>query len=424
LSDHNSVEISEIFDELSSQEIMLVMKVLDKDTVAKALTRLSRRKKAKLFNSLSESDLRDIIGRLRLDEKVDILEELPANLVTNLLKYTSNDARELINVFLNYPEKSAGALMTVEYVALRPEMTVREARSYIKEVGITRETIYTNYVIDESRKLIGIISLRELVTRDDDEIIGDIMTTNIVYTHTLEDQEEVAKEFVRYGFLALPVVDKENRMTGVITVDDVMDVVEQEATEDFQRIAAIQPHEEAYLDTPILKHVQQRTIWLLVLMVSATITGKIMGAYSNVLESSIILSIFIPMLMDTGGNSGAQSSTLVIRGLATGDIELKDWFKVFTKELAIAVIAGILLAVVNFFRILLFEDVGTTVAFVVSFTIVVVLILAKTVGGSLPFIAKAIGMDPAIMASPLITTIVDALALVVYFYMASIFLGI
>lgn len=314
--------------------------------------------------------------------------------------------------------------MTIEYVDLKKHMTVGDALRHIKRTGLDKETVYTCYVTDKNRKLEGTVSLRKLVISDEDKSIEEIMNEDVIYVTTHDDQETVANVFKRYGFLALPVVDKEERLTGIITVDDIMDVIDQEATEDFQKMAAMAPSEERYLDTSILNLAKHRIVWLLVLMISATFTGRIIRKYEDVLQSIVVLTAFIPMLMDTGGNSGSQSSTLIIRGLALGEIELKDAGRVLWKEFRISTIVGLILAIVNFFRIYLFDTVGPMVALTVSFTLFLTVIIAKVVGSLLPIAAKRLDIDPAIMAGPLITTVVDALGLILYFKIASWILGI
>ena len=350
---------------------------------------------------------------------IDIIEEVPANIVKKILLNAKEEERSLINQFLRYPPDSAGSIMTIEYVDLKKTMTVRDALDHIKETGLDKETVYTCYVTDKNRKLEGIVSLRKLVISEEDHTIEDIMDRDVIYVHTNHDQETVAGMFKKYGFLALPVVDKEDRLTGIITIDDIVNVIDQETTEDFQKMAAMSPSEEKYLDANIFNLAKQRVMWLLVLMVSATFTGGIIRKYESVLETVVVLTAFIPMLMDTGGNSGSQSSTLIIRGLALGEIDLEDVGKVMWKEFRISIVVGIVLAIVNFFRIYLFDDVGLTVSLTVSLTLFVTVIIAKVVGGILPMIAKKMKIDPAIMAGPLITTIVDALSLIVYFAIAS-----
>ena len=424
LSEMIEVDIAEILDSLDPQTTLLIFRMLDKDMAVDVFANFSPEQQRSIINSVSDLELEEIIDELFFDDMIDLLEEMPANLVNKILTSSTNEERALINEFLKYPQDSAGSIMTIEYVDLKANMTVKDAMDHIKETGLTRETIYTTYVTDNNRKLKGIVSLRKLVVSEDDELISDLMLEDFLYVHTHDDQEEVANLFTRYGFLALPVVDKEERLTGIITVDDIMEISEQEATEDFQLMAAMAPSEAAYLDTKVFTLARQRILWLLVLMITATFTGRIMARYESVLESVVILSIFIPMLMDTGGNSGNQSSTLIIRGLATGEIEIRDWYKVLFKEVKVSIIVAIILSIVNFGRLTLFEQVDGAIALVISLTLVITVITSKIVGSMLPMAAKSINLDPAIMAGPLITTIVDTLSLIVYFVIASNLLNI
>jgi magnesium transporter len=345
--------------------------MLPKRLAAEVFSRFTPEQQLDIVSSVTSEELKDIVNELYFDDKVDLIEEMPANMVKKILSVTGEKERELINQFLNYPEDSAGSLMTIEYVDLKKHMTVRQALDRIKKTGMNKETIYTCYVTDAERRLEGIVSLRTLVTSDEDLVIGDIMEPDIVRVNTHDDQETVAHSFKKYGYLALPVIDNENRLTGIITVDDIIDIMEQEATEDFQRMAAMSPSEEAYLSTGVFAMAWQRLPWLLILMVSATFTGRIMGRYENILTQAVVLSAFIPMLMDTGGNSGSQSSTLVIRGLALGDITTRDWWKVIWKEMSVSFLVGVALAVTNFVRLLLLEKIETPIALTVSITIVV-----------------------------------------------------
>ncbi len=355
---------------------------------------------------------------------IDIIEEMPANVVKKILKNTKEEERLLINQFLNYPENSAGSLMTIEYVDLKKEMTVKEAIDHIKETGVDKETIYTCYVTDKNRKLEGLVSLRKLVISDDDKTVDEIMERDIIYVNTHDDQEEIAYLFKKYDLMAIPVVDKEGRLTGIITIDDIVDVIEQENTEDFQKMAAMSPSEQEYLETSTLSLAKHRITWLLILMISATFTGSIIRKFEEVLQSVVILAAYIPMLMDTGGNAGAQASTLIIRGMALGEIEIKDILKVIWKELRVSTIVGVILSLVNFMRIYFIDKVSLKVAITVCSTLFFTVVLAKIVGAILPIGARKLKLDPAIMASPLITTIVDAVALILYFSMASWILGL
>ncbi len=424
LSQMNEVDVAELLDPLDEHLTLLLFRMLPKDLAVEVFSYFSTEQQMGIINSITDKELEYIMDELFFDDMIDLIEEMPANIVKKILKSAKEEERKLINQFLKYPANSAGSIMTIEYVDLKKEMTVGEALAHIKETGLNKETIYTCYVTDNKRVLEGIISLRTLVVSNEDEILEDIMEKDVIKVNTHDDQESIAGIFMKYGFLALPVVDKENRLTGIITVDDIMDVIEQEATEDFQLMAAMSPSEEAYLDTDVFTLAKQRLPWLLILMISATFTGRIMLKFENVLASVVILSTFIPMLMDTGGNSGNQSSTLIIRGLAVGEITAKDWLKVLWKEIRISSIVGIVLSAVNFLRLILIERVELIIALTVSTTLLVTVITAKMVGGTLPLLAKKLRLDPAIMAGPLITTIVDAISLILYFLIAQKLLGI
>lgn len=424
LEEMNPVDVAELLETLDIHNSLILFRMLSKDLAAEVFSSFSNDMQRDIIGLITDKELKEIIDELFFDDMIDIIEEMPANVVKKILLNAREEERNLINQFLRYPPASAGSIMTIEYVDLKKDMTVKEALEHIKETGINKETVYTCYVLDKNRKLEGIVSLRKLVTSDEDEIIEDIMHTDIIYVHTHDDQESVANVFIKYGFLALPVVDKENRLTGIITVDDIMDVMEQEATEDFHKMAAIAPSGEAYLNTGVLTLARHRLPWLLILMLSATVTGRIMLKFEKLLSSVVILSAFIPLLMDTGGNSGSQSSTLIIRGLATGEIDTSDWHKVLWKEFRISIIAGTVLSLVNLIRLIYIEKVAFVIAAIISLTLVVTVVFSKLVGGILPIIAKKIGLDPAIMAGPIITTIIDALSLIVYFAIASVFLGL
>ncbi len=424
LEEMNPVDVADLLQSLEIHKALIVFRMLSKDLAAEVFSFFSIDMQRDIIGLITDRELKDIIDELFFDDMIDIIEEMPANVVKKILAHAKEEERNLINQFLRYPPDSAGSIMTIEYVDLKKDMTVREALSHIKGTGINKETVYTCYVLDKNRKLEGIVSLRNLVISDEDEVIEDIMNTDVIYVHTHDDQESVANVFIKYGFIALPVVDKENRLTGIITVDDIMDVMEQEATEDFQKMAAMSPSEEAYLDTGVLTLARHRLPWLLILMISATFTGRIMLKFEELLSSVVILSAFIPMLMDTGGNSGNQSSTLIIRGLATGELSIRDWYKVLWKEFRISIIVGIFLSLINLLRLIYIEKVAFIIACVISLTTVVTVISAKLVGGILPIIAKKIGLDPAIMAGPIITTIIDALSLMVYFGIATALLGL
>ena len=424
LSDMNEVDVAELLDPLDPHTTLLLFRMLPKDLAVEVFSYFSTEQQLGIINSVTDKELAHIIDELFFDDMIDLIEEMPANIVNKILMYAKEEERKLINQFLKYPADSAGSIMTIEYVELRKDMTVGEAMAHIKEIGLNRETVYTCYVTDKNRTLEGFVSLRTLVTSEEDEVIRDIMEDEVINVNTHDDQETVANAFSRYGFLAIPVVDKEHRLTGIITVDDIMDVIEQETTEDFQIMAAMSPSEDAYLDTGVMALAKHRLPWLLILMISGIFTGRIMGRYEDVLSSVVVLATFIPMLMDTGGNSGSQSSTLIIRGLAVGDIKLSDGWKVLWIEFRISFIVGIALAATNFARLMIFDKVGVSVSLILSITLLLTVMSSKMVAGTLPLLAKRLKLDPAIMAGPLITTIVDGLSLVVYFTLATRLLGL
>ena len=425
LSNMNAADVAEILDELEVTDATVIFRLLPKDQAVDVFTYFDSEQQQDIIATSTDADVEYILKEIFFDDKIDMLEEMPANIVDKILEKSSPSERKLINQFLNYPEDSAGSIMTIEYCSVKKTLTVKEAMARLKKVGLQRETIYTIYVIDDNRKLEGIVSLRDLVIADDDTVIGDIMNTDVVYVNVYEDQEVVAGVIQKYDFVAVPVVDNEERIVGIITVDDVIDIIEQEATEDFQKMAALSPSEEEYLDTPAFILAKHRIAWLLFLMISATLTGSILQRFEDYIAAIPALLIFIPMLMDTGGNAGSQSATLVIRGLAVGEIEPKDAFKVLWKEFQVSIMVGIVLAAVNFVRIrLLHPEQDPKIAITVSISVMFTVMLAKLVGGLLPIGAKKVKLDPAIMASPLITTIVDAASLLVYFAVAKLMLGI
>lgn len=424
LSEVRDIDIAEILNPLDPSTTLLVFRMLPKDLAVEVFAHFSSEQQREIIQGVSDLELDHILNELFFDDMIDMIEEMPANIVNKILANSKEEERKLINQFLKYPHDSAGSIMTIEYVELKKEMTIKDALQHIKETGISKETVYTCYVTGKNRVLAGILSLRKIVTSNEDALVGDLMEDDIIFVHTHDDQETVANVFIRYGFLALPVVDNENRLTGIITVDDIMDVMEQEATEDFQLMAAMSPSEEAYLNTNVLVQAKNRLAWLLILMLTGAITQRIMTGFEDVLANVAILSIFIPMIMDTGGNSGNQSSTLIIRGLATGEITTSDGLKILWKEFRISIIVGIILSTVNFLRLVFLSKIDFTIALVVSITLVATVIIAKIIGGGLPILAKKIKLDPAIMAGPLITTVVDTIALLVYFSIAVKLLGI
>ncbi len=426
LVEMNEVDIAALFEELDKQKLLVLFRILPKDIASGVFTHMSYELQRYIIETITDREARSILDELFLDDTVDFIEEMPANVVKKVLKNTDENTRRMINQILNYPEESAGSIMTIEYVDLKRQMTVKQAINLIKEIGLDKETIDTCYVIDKNRILEGVVSIRKIILSDEECLIEDIMDTNIVYAHTHDDQEELAHLFKKYDYFVMPVVDTERRLVGIVTIDDIVDVIEQETTEDFQKMAAMSPSEKEYLKTNAFVLAKNRIPWLLILMVSATFTGAIIEKYDNALQSVIVLASFIPMLMDTGGNAGSQSSTLIIRGLAIGEINMKDVFKVLWKELQVSCLAGLVLSVVNFFRVYYISSANhdLKVSLTVSITLFFTVILAKIVGGTLPLAAKKVKVDPAIMASPLITTIVDAFALMLYFSIATLILGI
>ncbi len=421
-----AIDLSEIFEELPPEKATLSYRLLPKELAAEVFVEMSSEMQEKLINSFSDFELRQIISELYHDDTADIIEEMPANVVRRILKNSSSETRRKVNELLKYPESSAGSIMTTEYVSLKQSMTVKEAFAYIREVAINKETIYTCYVVDSNRHLIGIVTAKTLLLASEDEIIKDIMEQNVIFAYTLDDREQVARQFDRYDYLALPVVDTEQRLVGIITVDDAIDVLQEETEEDFEKMAAITPIEKPYLKTKTLKIWQARTPWLLLLMISATFTGLIISSFEEALQSIAVLTVFIPMIMGTGGNSGSQASVTVIRGLSTGEIEFRDFFRILWKEFKVALLCGLTLAVVTLVKVILIDrymmgnaDVTLSVALVVSITLFATIFCAKLIGCVLPLVAKKLGFDPAVMASPFITTIIDAVSLIVYFGVAS-----
>jgi magnesium transporter len=415
----NEVDIASFLEELERPKLLMVFRLLPKEIAADVFSYFSYEMQAYIVESITDKETESILDLLFLDDVVDLIEEVPSNVVKKVLKNTDLERRALINQFLQYPEDSAGSIMTVEYVDLKASMTVKEALYHIKKTGVDKATINTCYVTDSRRMLEGVISIHKLILSDDDEIVGDIMDKQFIYAHTLEDRESTAALFKKYDLLSIPVVDNEKRLVGIVTIDDIVDVIDLETTEDMQIMAAMQPSEEAYLKTSVWNLSKHRIMWLMILMFTAIVTGSIITKYNNLLESALILSTFIPMLMDTGGNSGAQSSTLVIRGLALGEIETKDVLKVIWKELRVGLLVGFALSVVNFLRLLLISRVDLMIALAVCFSLYCTVVLAKLIGGFLPILARKLKLDPAIMAGPLITTIVDMCSLTIFFNIAS-----
>lgn len=420
----NGADISALFEEVPENKIPLLFRLLPKVLAAETFVEMEADAQKMLIQGFSDNELKDVFNELYLDDAVDIVEEMPANVVKRILANTDPDTRKMINEVLKYPDDSAGSIMTIEYVSLRLNMTVEEAIKRIRRTGVDKETIYTCYVTDENRVLLGNISIKTLLLADENDVIKDIMDTNFISAHTLEDQETVANKFNKYDLLAIPVVDDENRLVGIITFDDAIDVMQDEATEDIKKMAAIIPSDKTYFKTTVFETWKARMPWLLLLMVSATFTGMIITSFEDALAAYTVLTAYIPMLMDTGGNSGGQASVTIIRALSLEEIEFSDIFRVIWKESRVAILCGLTLSICNFVKLLLFDRVTVQVALVVCITLAVTVLMAKIIGCTLPILAKKIGFDPAVMASPFITTIVDAISLIVYFRVASIFLGI
>ena len=431
LSTMNPADIAAIFDGLEEARLPLLFRLLPKELAADAFVEMEPEAQELLIQGFSDSELREVLDELYVDDAVDIVEEMPANVVRRILAQADPDMRKQINEILRYPEDSAGSIMTTEYVTLRPNMTVEEAIKRIRRTGVDKETIYTCYVT-ENRRLIGMCTVKDLLLcDDDDEVIAEIMEENVISVNTLEDKEDVAQMFSKYDFLALPVVDAEGRLVGIVTFDDAMDVMEDEVTEDMEKMAAMLPSEKPYMRSSVWTIWKNRIPWLLLLMVSATFTGMILNHFEGALATQIVLTSFIPMLMDTAGNSGSQTSVTIIRGLSLGEIEFRDLPKVLWKECRVAALCGLTLAAAVFVKLLLVDrallgggGITLPVMLTVCLTMAATIVCAKLVGGVLPIVAEKLGFDAAVMASPFITTIVDALALLVYFEVATVLLGL
>lgn len=417
------VDIVDLIHQMNKKQMILTFRLLEKEEAADVFTDMDGDMREELINALTDDELEEIMDEMYLDDAVDVIEELPANVVKRILKATDEDARQKINTLLKYPEDSAGSIMNVEYVSFQRDMTVEEAIMKIRQVGINRETIYTCYVT-EKRKLVGVVDIKDILTAGESRLIEEIMDENVVYAKTTDDQEEVAKKIRKYGFISMAIVDQERCLVGIVTVDDAMDVLKDETTEDFSLMAGMQPNEESYFGTSVFEHVKNRLPWLMLLMLSATVSGSILGYYEEAMAVMPVLTTFVPMLTGTGGNSGSQSSTTIIRALSLGDVHLKDVFKVIIKELMIAIGVSVPLAFVNGVRIYFMYGHDIMLALALGITMVAVVILAKTIGCTMPLLAKRFGLDPAIMAAPLISTIMDICTLLVYFKIVTIFFGI
>ena len=417
-------DIALLFEEIPMEDVILTFRLLPKDTAAETFVELEPDRQQLLISAFSDAELKAVLDELYLDDTVDIIEEMPANVVRRIIRYSTPEMRQSINEILNFPTDSAGSIMTIEYVDLKADMTIDEAFEHIRATGWDKETIYTCYVINADRHLEGVVTVQQMLLCERNRTIGDIMDRNVISCRTGDDKVAVAQTLNKYDFLALPVVDNESRLVGIVTIDDAIDVLTEDATEDMEMMAAITPLEKTYLRTGIFETWKQRIPWLLLLMLSSTFTQKIITSAEDALSACVALTAFIPMLMGTGGNAGGQVSVTVIRGLSLDEITFSDWIRVLWKEVRVSLLCGVTLAAANFLKLLIFDRVTLSVAAVVCITLVTVVVIAKIVGCLLPIAAKRVGFDPAVMASPFITTIVDALALLTYFQCAKILLGI
>ena len=423
LNELNSADIPGILEEFDKEDVIRIFRLLSKEQAGEAFSYMESDMREKLLEDLTDRELKSVIDELFMDDTVDLIEEMPSNVVKRILKLVNKEDRNTINELLKYPEDSAGSIMTTEFIDLKENMTAEQALKRIRKIGTDSETIYTCYVLTEKRILKGIINIKDILIAPKEKLIKELMETNIISANTLEDQEEVAKKFDKYDFYALPVVDNESRLVGIITVDDAINVLQDEAQEDFEKMAAITPTEEGYFETSVWKHAKNRIVWLLILMLSAAITGNILAQYEAAFAVAPLLVAFIPMIMGTGGNCGSQSSTLIIRGLATDEIKLKDIFRVIWKEIRVAFIVGVALAIVNAIRVIVqYRDIQ--LAIVLGITLIVTTLVSKVLGCVLPMLAKRLKLDPAIMAAPLITTLVDVCSILVYFQVATSIMGL
>ena len=419
----NGADFPSIFEAVDDKDMIIIFRLLNKEEAAEIFAELDADLQEKLINSFSDKELKYVVDNLFMDDTVDMIEEMPSNVVKRILKNVDEKDRKIINEILNYPDDCAGSIMTTEFIDLKENMTVSQAFDKIKKIGLKKETVYNCYVLDKNRKLLGVIDIKDLLIADRDELIKDLMDENIVTVNTLDDKEDVANVLAKYDYVALPVVDKEKRLVGIVTVDDAIDVMQDEASEDFEKMAAISPNEDGYYKTSVVSHAKNRIVWLLFLMFSSIITGAVITHYEQAFAALPILVSFIPMIMGTGGNCGSQSSTLVIRGLAVDEIKAKDFLKVWWKEIRVALIVGVIMAIVNCIRILIqYNDLQLGI--VVGLTLIITIAIAKSLGSMLPLICKKLKLDPAIMAAPLISTILDTCSVLVFFNVAVMIMGL
>ncbi len=420
LENMHPVDIVEVMEEVGERQRVLMFRLLAKEEAAEVFTDMNSDMREDLINALTDSELEEVMEEMYVDDTVDVVEEMPANVVDRLLKATDEETRKKINALLQYPEDSAGSIMNIEYISLRKEMTVEEAILKIRQVGINKETIYTCYVT-EKKKLIGSVDVKDLLTVGESRLIEEIMDENVLCARTLDDQEKVAAMIEKYSLVAIPIIDHENCLVGIVTVDDAMTVLQDEATEDISIMAGVTPNEDSYFGTSVFQHAKNRALWLMLLMLSATVSGEILAHYESAMAVMPILITFIPMLMGTSGNCGSQSSTMVIRGIAVGEIEFKEFFKVVFKEIRIAILVGLMLAVVNGIRVYIMYDQDIMLAIAIGITMIAIVCMAKCIGCTLPLFAKKIGLDPALMAAPLISTIMDTCTILMYFAIITAF---
>lgn len=420
LENMHPVDIVEVMEEVGERQRVLMFRLLAKEEAAEVFTDMNSDMREDLINALTDSELEEVMEEMYVDDTVDVVEEMPANVVDRLLKATDEETRKKINALLQYPEDSAGSIMNIDYISLRKEMTVEEAILKIRQVGINKETIYTCYVT-EKKKLIGSVDVKDLLTVGESRLIEEIMEENVLCARTLDDQEKVAAMIEKYGLVAIPIIDHENCLVGIVTVDDAMTVLQDEATEDISIMAGVTPNEDSYFGTSVFQHAKNRALWLMLLMLSATVSGEILAHYESAMAVMPILITFIPMLMGTSGNCGSQSSTMVIRGIAVGEIEFKEFFKVVFKEIRIAILVGLMLAVVNGIRVYIMYDQDIMLAIAIGITMIAIVCMAKCIGCTLPLFAKKIGLDPALMAAPLISTIMDTCTILMYFAIITAF---
>ena len=424
LTTMNAADVASLFEDIPEETVPLLYRLLPKELAADTFVEMEPDTQHMLIKGFSDNELKEVVDELYVDDAVDLVEEMPANVVKRILIQADAEKRKMINTILQYPDDSAGSIMTTEFVELRPKMTAEEAILHLRRSGINKETINNCYICAKGRQLMGVVTIRDLIMASSEETMEDLIEENIISVSTLEDQETVARQFSKYGFLAMPVVDREERLVGIVTIDDVLDVMEEETTEDIEKMAAIVPADKPYLKQTTFDLWKSRMPWLLLLMISATFTGFIITSFEDALSKYVVLTAYIPMLMDTGGNSGSQASVTVIRGISLKEVEFRDIFRVIWKEVRVALLCGLTLAVCNFGKLLLVDHLTILVAFTICLTLFVTIFCAKVVGCTLPLIASRLGFDPAVMASPFITTIVDAISLLVYFQFATRLLGL